>query len=126
MFALFRLVRILSLVAALAMAVTVPAEATASLTCKANDRNLSFDLLGNIGSGDGDRIQLIEGEIKLKSVPGKFEAREFKVAAKHLSGQWSFGKELRIGISPESVAEVSVFLAIIARADGGDGGLEQL
>ena len=123
MFALFRLARILSLVAALAIAAAVPAKATASLTCEASDRNLSFDFLGNIGSGDGDRIQLIEGEIKLKSVRGKFDAREFKIAAKHLSGQWSFGKELRIGISPESVDEVSVFLAIIARANSGDSDL---
>jgi hypothetical protein len=125
MFAWFRLARILSLVAALAIAAAVPAKATASLTCEANDRNLSFDLLANIGSGDGDRIQLIEGEIKLKSVRGKFDAREFRIAAKHLSGQWSFGKELRIGISPESVDEVSVFLAIIARANSGDGGLSR-
>jgi len=58
----------------------VPAGATASLTCAADDRNLSFDLLGNIGSGDGGAIQLIEGEIKLKSVRGKFDARQFKVA----------------------------------------------
>ena len=124
MIELFRLARILSLAAAAALAAAVPAEATASLTCEANDRNLSFDLLGNIGSGDGDRIQLIGGEIKLKSVRGKFDAREFKIAAKHLSGQWSFGKELRIGISPENVDEVSVFLAIIVmRAKSGDSDL---
>jgi hypothetical protein len=125
MFALFRLARIFSLVAALALAAAVPAGATASLTCEADDRNLRFDLLGNIGSSDGDRIQLIEGEIKLKSVRGQFDAREFKIAPKHLSGQWSFGKELRIGISPESVDEVSVFLAIIARANSGDSGLSR-
>jgi len=125
MVALLRLARILSLAAAPAIATAVPAGASASLTCEADDRNLSFDLLGNIGSGDGDRIQLIEGEIKLKSVRGKFDAREFKIAAKHLSGQWSFGKELRIGISPESVDEVSVFLAIIARANSGDGDLSR-
>jgi len=123
MAALLRLARILSLAAAPALAAAVPAGATASLTCEADDRNLSFDLLGNIGSGDGDRIQLIEGEIKLKSVRGKFDAREFKIAPKHISGQWSFGKELRIGISPESADEVSVFLAIIARANSGDSGL---
>ena len=117
MLALFRLALILSLVAALAIAAAVPARATASLTCEADDRNLSFDLLGNIGSSDGDRIQLIEGEIKLKPMRGKFHAREFKIAPKHLSGQWSFGKELRIGISPESVDEVSVFLAVVARAN---------
>jgi hypothetical protein len=98
--------------------------ASASLTCKADDRNLSFDLLGNIGSGDAGAIQLIEGEIKLKSVRGKFDAREFKVAPEHISGKWSFGKELRIGISPESVDEISVFLAVIAmRAKSGRGSL---
>ena len=115
MVALLRLARILSLAAAPALAAAGPAGATASLTCEADDRNLSFDLLGNIGSGDGGSIQLIEGEIKLRSVRGKFDAREFRISPKHLSGQWSFGKELRIGISPESVDEVSVFLAIIAR-----------
>ena len=123
MVALLRLARILSFAAVPSLVAAVPAGATASLTCAADDRNLSFDLLGNIGSSDGDRIQLIEGVIKLKSVRGKFDALEFKIAAKHLSGQWSFGKELRIGISPESVDEVSVFLAIIARANSGDSGL---
>ena len=113
----------LSLAAALAAA--VPAKATASLSCEANDRNLSFDLLGNIGSGDGASIQLIEGKIKLKSVPGKFAAREFRIVPKHVAGQWSFGKELRIGISPESVDEVSVFLAVIASENGGDSDLSR-
>ena len=121
MVALLRLAWILSLAAAPALAAPVPAGATASLTCEADDRNLSFDLLGNIGSGDGGAIQLIGGEIKLKSVRGKFDAREFKVAPEHLSGQWSFGKELRIGISPESVDEVSVFLAIIATRTNSAG-----
>ena len=53
MVALLRLARILSLAAAPALAAAVPAGATASLTCEADDRNLSFDLLGNIGSSDG-------------------------------------------------------------------------
>ena len=102
MVALLRLARILSLAAAPALAAVVPAGATASLTCAADDRNLSFDLLGNIGSGDGGAIQLIEGEIKLKSVRGKFDARQFKVAPEHISGKWSFEKELRIGIPPRA------------------------
>ncbi len=122
---LLRLARILSLAAAPALAAAGPAAATASLTCEADDRNLSFDLLGNIGSGDGGSIQLIEGRIKLRSVRGKFDAREFRISPKHLSGQWSFGKELRIGISPESADEVSVFLAIIARANSGDSDLSR-
>ena len=114
MVALLRLTWILSLAAAPFLATAVPAGATASLTCAAGDRNLSFELLGSLGSGDGGAIQLIEGKITLKPVRGKLDAREFKVAPEHISGQWSFEKELRIGISPESVDEVSVFLAIIA------------
>ena len=126
MLALFRLARILSLAAAPFLALTaVPAGATGSLTCAADDRNLSFDLLGNLGSGDGGAIQLIEGKITLKPVRGKFDAREFKVAPENISGQWSFEKELRIGISPESVDDVAVFLAIIASANSGDSGLSR-
>src|SRR5262245_45339268 len=105
MIALFRLVRILTLAAATALATAFSAGATAGLTGEADDRNLSFDLLGNIGSGAGGTIQLIGGEIKLKSARGKFDAREFKVAPENISGQWSFEKELRIGISPESAGE---------------------
>ena len=125
MAALLRLARILAFAAAPALAAAVPAGATASLTCEAKDRNLSFDLLGNIGSGDGGAIQLIEGKITLKPVRGKLDAREFKVAPEHISGQWSFEKELRIGISPESVNDVSVFLAIIARANRSNSGLSR-
>ncbi len=125
MVALLRLARILSLAAAPALAAAVPAGATTSLTCEADDRNLSFDLLGNIGSSDTGAIQLNEGEIKLKFVRGKFDARKFKIGPKHLSGQWNFEKELRLGISPESVDDVSVFLAIIARANGRDSGLSR-
>lgn len=126
MLALFRLARILSLAAAPFLALTaVPAGATGSLTCAAGDRNLSFDLMGNLGSGDGGAIQLIEGKITLKPVRGKFNGREFKVAPENISGQWSFEKELRIGISPESVDDVAVFLAIIARANRSDGGLSR-
>ena len=125
MVALLRLTWILSLAAAPFLATAVPAGATASLTCAAGDRNLSFDLLGSLGSGDGGAIQLIEGKITLKPVRGKLDAREFKVAPEHISGQWSFEKELRRGLSPESVDDVAVFLAIIASANSGDSGLSR-
>ena len=104
---------------------SAPAWATASLTCGANDRNLSLDLLGNLGRSEGGSIQLIGGEIKLKAVRGKFDAAEFKIGPDHIAGHWSFGKELRIGIAPNEVGNVSVFLAIIAEqiksADGDLG-----
>ena len=126
MAALLRLARLLSLAAVAALAAAVPAGATASLTCAADDRNLSFELLGNIGSGDGGAIQLIGGEIKLKPVPGKFTAREFKITPEHISGRWNFANELRIGVVPESVNDVSVFLAIIAtRAKSRDSDLDR-
>jgi hypothetical protein len=91
-----------------------PAAATASLTCTIDDRNLSLELLGNMGRGHGAVIQLIEGEIKLRGVRGKFDAAAFKIEPASLSGQWSFGRELRIGIMPKDADKVSIFLAIIA------------
>ena len=99
-----------------------PANATASLTCDAADRNVSFDLLGNMGSGDGGSIQLIGGTIKLKAIRGKFEATEFNVGSAHIAGQWSFGKELRIGIASDEVGDVSIYLAIIAERTKGPAG----
>ena len=105
---------------------SAPVWATASLTCDANDRNLSFEFLGNLGSGDGGSIQLIGGTIKLKAVPGKFDATEFTIGPDHISGHWNFGKELRIGIAPDAVGNVSVFLAIIAEeAKSADGDMDR-
>ncbi len=96
------------------MLFAAPAGATASLTCDASDGNLSFELLGNMGSGNAGSIQLIGGTITLKAIRGKFDKVEFKIVSAHLSGQWNFGKELRIGIDPEDVGDVSITLAIIA------------
>jgi len=93
---------------------TAQAGATASLTCSAADRNLSFELLGNLGSGNAGSVQLIGGTITLKAIRGKFGALEFKIEAGHLSGQWNFGKELRVGIEPANAGDVSIYLAIIA------------
>ena len=98
-----------------------PAKATASLTCNAADRNVSFDLLANMSSSDGGSIQLIGGTIRLKAVRGKFEATEFKIESAHIAGQWNFGKELRLGIASDEVRDISVYLAIIAElTKGGD------
>jgi hypothetical protein len=99
-----------------------PAHATATLTCSAEDRQVSLELFGNIGSGDGATVQITEGSIKLKPWRGKFDAVEFKVEPANMAGSWSFGKELRIGISPEPVKDISVYLAIIAErtARGSD------
>ena len=116
---------ILALALPLLLAVT-PAKATASLTCDADDRNMSFDLLANMGSGDGGSIQLIGGTIKLKAVRGKFETTEFKIEPGHIAGQWSFGKELRIGIASDDVGGVSVYLAIIAeQVKSGAGDMDR-
>lgn len=110
---------ILALAAALALlAGPVPAHATATLTCSAEDRHVGFELFGNIGSGDGAAVQITEGSIKLKPVRGKFEATEFKVDPSHIAGNWSFGRELRIGIAPDKVGEVTVYLAILAERSG--------
>lgn len=91
-----------------------PSAATASLIRDAKDRNATIELFGNIGSGDGATAQITEGTIKVKAVKGKHGAAEFKVEPGSSAGSWSFGRELRIGVSPEKVGELSVFLAVIA------------
>lgn len=96
-----------------------PAGATASLTCSAKDRNLTFELLGNLGRGDGATVQLIGGEIKVAARPGKYGTLEFKIGPEAIASAWSFGKELRIGIKPEDSGEVSAFLAIIGEEAKG-------
>ena len=68
---------------------SAPAWATASLTCGANDRNLSLELFGNLGRGDGGSIQLIGGTLTLKAARGKFDATEFKIGSDHIAGQSS-------------------------------------
>ena len=91
-----------------------PAGATASLTCSAEDRVVSIELVGNVGSGDGASVQITGGEIKLKPVKGKyFGPTEFKVEPGQVAGSWAFRKELRIGISPPDAGDVSAYLAII-------------
>jgi hypothetical protein len=97
---------------------TATAGATASLTCDAEDGNASISLLANIGRGDGASIQAVGGEIKLKARRGKVDAAEFKIEAGQISEHWSFGDELRIGIQPNDVNGVSVYLAIIAKKTG--------
>jgi hypothetical protein len=118
--------RLLAAALALFLGASAPAWATASLTCDGNDRNLSFEFLGNVGSGDGGSIQLIGGAIKLKAIRGKFDATEFNIGPAHIAGHWSFGKELRIGIAPDAVGDVSVFLVIIAeQAKSADGDMDR-
>lgn len=106
--------KLLGVVTSLFSLGTGHAAATASLICDAKDRNLSFELFGNIGSGDGAAAQITEGTIRIGAVKGKHGETEFKVEPGSAAGSWSFGRELRIGVSPEKVGELSVFLAIIA------------
>ena len=75
-----------------------------------------------MGSGPGASIQVIAGEIKLKALRGKFAATEFKIEPAHLAAQWNLGRELRIGLSPDDVAKVGIYLAVIAERtkSGGD------
>jgi hypothetical protein len=106
-------------------AAPVTAAATASLTCDAGDRHLSLELLGNLGSGPGAAIQLIGGTIKLNGQRGKFGPTEFKIEPGHLAGQWSFGRELRIGIMPEDTGKIGLYLVILAERTKGSDDLDK-
>src|SRR5436190_15466676 len=89
------------------------AHATASFDCSIDDRNATIDLHGNIGSGDGAKLQLTQGSIKLKAVRGKFDAIEFSVEKGDLVQQWTYGKDMRIGFMTDEIKEVSAYLVII-------------
>lgn len=94
---------------------TLPAAATASLTCDANDRNVEFSLLGNVGQSIGANLQLTNGSIKLKAVRGKNDEIEFDLEGAHLVQQWVFEKELRIGVMTAEKNDVTLYLAIVAQ-----------
>jgi hypothetical protein len=91
------------------------AHATASFDCSIDDRHVTVELHGNIGSGDGAMLQLTQGSIKLKAVRGKFDAVEFSVEKGHLVQQWTYAKDMRIGFMTDDIKDVSVYLIIIAR-----------
>ena len=91
------------------------AHATASFDCTISDKNVTVDLQGSLGSGDGAALQIPNGAIRIKPVRGKFEAIEFDVAKGSLAQQWTFDKELRIGIMTDEVKDVSAYLVIIAQ-----------
>ncbi len=113
-----------SLLAPLLLALaSVPAGATATLTCEADDRNLAFNLIGNIGQSAAAVLQVTGGSIKLKAVRGKNDEIEFDLQATHLVQQWVFEKELRIGILTAENKDISLYLAIVAqRIKSGDEG----
>ena len=108
---------------ALTLTAALPAAATATLTCEAEDRTVAFSLQGNIGRGAGAVLQITSGSIRLKAVRGKYEAIEFEIEPAQLVQQWVFEKELRIGIQSAEKQEMSLYLAIIAQQmkSSGDG-----
>lgn len=101
----------------------VPAAATATLTCEAEDRNLAFNLMGSVGQSTAAVVQMNAGSIKLKAVPGRYDAIEFEVGPSGLIQQWLFQRELRIGIQSAEKNDISIYLAIVARQiKSGDSG----
>jgi hypothetical protein len=98
-------------------ALASPAAATASLTCDIKDANVAFDLLATTGRDDGTIVGVIGGNLKLKGAEA-----EVPVTFQHLSQQWSYEKDRRIGLRIEQEGDAPSFhLAIIARGVGHEG-----
>jgi hypothetical protein len=92
-----------------------PAAATGTLFCTINDRNVSFELLGNTRTDYGTIVQVQKGSLKLK--PGRYvkAAAAFDVAQDDIILQWSFDRDLRFAIHVDDPdRNGSIFLAIIA------------
>jgi hypothetical protein len=103
----------LAVVAALAS----PAAATASLTCDIKDANVTFDLLATTGHDDGTIVGVVGGSLKLKGAKAGVP-----VTFQHLSQQWSYEKDRRIGLRIEQEGDAPSFhLVIIARGVGDEG-----
>lgn len=105
---------VLTALTALVASAAAPAFATAALTCSIDDANISFEMLGNVGSGDIGFLQVTQAELKIKSSkiakPGT--VAEFK--AENLVQNWIYGRELRLGFNfEEMLSDASVGLVII-------------
>jgi hypothetical protein len=101
---------------------TVAACATATLTCDADDRQVTFSLQGNIGRDDAAAVQVTSASITLKKTRERAEIASSPETFQ-LVQQWAFEKELRIGIQATAPNDVSLYLAIVAqRTKSGDEG----
>ncbi len=95
-----------------------PAVATGTLYCTIDDRNLSFDVLGNTGMDYGTIVGVQRGRLRLK--PGRYvkNAAEFTVGKDNIFQQWDFANDLRFAIrldDPDNAR--SIILAIITMRD---------
>ncbi len=99
----------------------LPAAATATLTCEADDRQVAFSLQGNVGR-DIAVLQVTSGSITVKQTRERAEITA-SPATPQLVQQWAFEKELRIGIQATAPNDISLYLAIVAqRTKSGDEG----
>lgn len=104
-------------------ATALPAQATATLTCDAADRLVTFSLQGNVGRDAGAIVQVTSGSLQVKAVRGKHDSVELTLEPAHLAQQWAFERELRLRLTAETKQDVTIHLAIIAqRTKSGDDG----
>lgn len=112
--------------AALALPVlagVTPAGATASLSCSAQDRAVSFAVEAVVSHGVGEVVTGFRGEaiLRLKGIPDGFRPQVFESG--NLTQAWIRGRDVKIRIyrdGPESGPRASVELVIETRGAGGD------
>ncbi len=76
----------------------IPAAATGTLYCTADDRNLRFELLGNTSIDDGTMVAVHHASLKLKPGPDLQAAAEFAVGKDDIFQEWDFANDLRFAI----------------------------
>jgi hypothetical protein len=93
----------------------LPAAATGTLFCSIDDRNVSFELLGNTRTDYGTIVQVQKGTLKLKPSGSVKAAAAFDIAQDNIILQWSFDRDLRFAVHVDDPdRNGSIFLAIIA------------
>ena len=97
-----------------------PAVATGTLFCTIDDRNVSFELLGNTRIEDGAIVAVHRGRLILK--PSRYVKRTavFAITKQDIVEQRNFGDDLSFAVhAADAGGGRSIVLAIVATRDAG-------
>lgn len=99
------------------MAMSAPAWASANISCRIDDKFLSFALEA-IAGRSGPIVQVQSGTMTIKPAVGKLAAPQLAFGREHIIQQWDYADEMRLQIEVgNEAAHQTVMLVILARRD---------
>jgi hypothetical protein len=85
-----------SIVLALLVSGPGAAQATATLSCSAEDKVLEFDAMAIVGHGRNYPIEQFRGELKLRLKGVPEDRKVLTLADEHLTHRWLHGRDLKL------------------------------